>query len=175
MTDKEKGKFNPFIQMLHQDEEILWLHRPEPLTRLQHLKRYLMVCVAFILPFYLLLYVLPFPMDRWISDFFLRMSSAIYLIVPILFLMGLVYPISWFLRQREVVSGYAVTNQRILSYSSVRVTARNLEEIDVLQSHKHTISFGWAFEKWGNVEESDEVVSLIEQARDARLSGLKET
>ena len=175
---KEKGKSNPFIGHLRPDEEILWFYKRFPLSFKAHLSHYIMRCLRVLLGLIfafavLLLLIGETNPGRLLIDgqsllptLFRSISSGVALIVPIsLPSFMLLYPFMWMVDTQILHKAYAVTNERILSYSRGHVSELTLEEISALKHYKNTISFGGAFPKWNDIEETAEVVSPIEQAQ----------
>jgi hypothetical protein len=181
MKEKEKGKVNPFVGVLRDDEDILWLYKRPPLTFGGHLKQYALTSVAGLLVvsvlFGLFLFLVMLingsdaPWTAVLAFSVLAASGIVGVLLSPLLVIG--YPFDWW-QEQCAQRAYAVTNQRLLTYTNGHFSEVGIETISTLNSSKETILFGQSFARWRCVEDAADVVQLIHQVRDERLKTLQE-
>jgi hypothetical protein len=175
MTKKQKSKFNPFAQILHPDEELLWLYTARLTTLRTYLKRNVLIIFS-IIAILSLCHALLHLQDHELSEPMFKFSIFLdgfkffmFLSLPVQIAL---YIATWFDYPSSVVA-YAVTNQRLLTALMKNVRSTPLEQMQELRLQGDSkICFSEPSTVWRVDEEADEVVSLIVDAREERLNTL---
>jgi hypothetical protein len=170
---KEKSKYNPFINTLHSDEEILWFHVPQADSWRVYRTLMLRLYIRYVVPAAFLLAM--FTMWGWliipksnppqfgdvlsVLAFSLAMTTLISL--PLLAIGQLVVLLN---QQQMTHSAYAVTNQRLLRYVAGRITATPLEKASAFASEGH-LFIEKPFRVWYDIPEPEEAVEIIHEAQ----------
>jgi len=182
MTDREKGKVNAFVSVLHEDEEMLWLFVSSPSRSfVRHGLYYLnaaMLVVAILALCPTLCLATSLPGARWgtsVLKAFLISAAAITATgLPVIVILYLAY---WL--PRRLPKSYAVTNERLLLAKKGEIISLPLEHLKILTVKRvpdiqDSLVFGDALAEWDGLDDAKTVAHLIVQARKNRLKALLE-
>jgi hypothetical protein len=173
MTKQQKSKFNPFAQMLRDDEEILWLYVTSSLSNQQYLKKLLRTyesskyllrliigCVLFIL----------LGMGRLgvISVNTILQLTGIALVIAVVFTLLVIT----LMKRNSIHCSYALTTQRLISIESSTPEFLSVAAIKSVYiegtTYKATITFTSADADayiWQNAGEIETLLKLLRQTR----------
>lgn len=177
MKEKEKSKFNPFAQILHPEEEILWLYAARLTTMRTHLKRNVLIIFGIIVVLSLCPVLLHLQDSDLVKPYFnlkIFFESLVFFTVLSLPVQIILYIAAWF-DGPSLPAAYALTNKRLLTYAFDKIRSVPLEEMqDLRLRHDEAIAFGEPSTVWRLGEGADEVLSLIVDAREDRLKMLNQ-
>jgi hypothetical protein len=177
MKEKEKGKHNPFVGVLQDDEEILWLYKsPTPWEAVEMLKSGLRVAILFFFGFLVALcvhlVVQAFVMHSYGFLYEPQMFLSQFGIVgvfTVLYGVLMLYALS---RLKAIQpQAYAVTNKRLLTSVAEKVTSLHLDDVDMLQmssSEEGHLFFSASLPEWKHLPHPEEPIHIIQQAKRIR-------
>jgi hypothetical protein len=180
MTYKEKTRSNPFGDVLQPAETLLWSHTPRPLSFGAHFLRYVIMCIigiAIISFLFAAWIVLAHPDEPrynptgqpWFVLWATYTGTNFVVMTPfagILFL--LIYPVFGIQNRRSGNTAYALTSDRLLTWTKGHITETPLEEVQTIKRRsRDSLSFGKAHPAWQGIKDPKSVASLIEQAKAA--------
>lgn len=177
MTEKEKSKFNPFAQVLHPDEEMLWLHTARLTTLRTYLRRNVLIIFS-IIALLSLCHALLHLQDHELSEPMFKLSTFfegfVFFTILSLPVQIALYIATWFDYPSSVMA-YAVTNQCLLTLIMKNVRSLPLEQMQNLRLQGESkICFSEPSTVWRVDKGAKDVVSLIVDAREDRLNTLRQ-
>lgn len=174
MSEKEKGKHNPFIAVLRPDEEILWFYASSTAWEsVEMLKRAVRIVMTFLFCFSLMI-VAAFLVQALVlhDDILLTISVGMGVFIAF-YSFVMLYPFSLLRASPSYV--YAVTNTRLLSGVRGKVTSLDLEEINtfyISSPEEGHLFFSLSMPEWRNIPDPEEVLEIVAQAKEKRTQRL---
>jgi hypothetical protein len=167
MTEKEKSKHNPFVAVLGPDEEILWFYTSDSSwDGVEMLKRAARIAILFLFSFLLGLCAAFLVQGLVLGDNILLSIGAGMFGFIVVYGLAMLYPFTLLRASRP--HAYAVTNKRLLSSVAGKVTAFDLDNIDMLHmssSEEGHLFFSASIPEWRHIPHPQEVIEIIQQAK----------
>jgi hypothetical protein len=185
MSEKEKGKANPFAVFLRPTEDLLWIDHPRPYVSKSFSTWTNIIYIVVFTVGILLALALRIGGIKSVKD-------VLSIIALVLVVLGIRRFVSVFsggmprlsslpdyntdLDLMPTTATYAITSERLLYQSADEVRILPLENLTLVKvlledKKRGALSFSPSFPQWSNLDDAKHVKTIIEQARKEHLKG----